>query len=743
MERKKYVILKDGGKTPFSQVINDCDNFCFPAKSGDSLSTIFKKLCNYIKTNNTTGIDRELDPIFQASPSFNITNLNISNWNEAFSWGDHSLAGYLTSFTEEDPIYTVSSWYTTINNSVNWDEAFSWGDHAGLYSLLGHTHTLSNLEASGASSGDVIQWNGTNWVPATVGGGGPESDPIYTASSWFSTTNNSTNWNTAFGWGNHASAGYFSATQMSLTSNGSGLKLVNDNATPGNNYYYGTDHLGVKGFFSLPTIDNIYTADGSLISDRTLDLNSFDLNIVNPSGLNLIKFSNGVGYLELNGPFDQVNIFNGHTLFSVIDGIRFGMTDTGTAYLKTDNITLATTVDLQMPNLSGNIPLTVNGNTANSDGEITLDLSIYQPKDNDLTAIAALGFTSTAFLKKTGVNTWTLDTNTYLTSFTESDPIWIADKPSYLTSALAASTYAAIAHTHTFASLTSKPTTLSGYGITDAQPLDSDLTAIAALTTTSFGRGLLTESSASTLKTTLSLDNVDNTSDINKPVSTAQAAADALKVTANALITGATKTKITYDSKGLVTAGADIAASDLPTGIDAAKIGAGNISNTEFGYLDGVTSAIQTQLDAKGNSVNLLADANTTNTTFTNTNLVFSALANKTYNVRIWGHVSKATTTTGLKIGVIAPAGATITGTESRGAASYTTALTNGEVTAINTLGGTFATGAGIKVAFRIEFTITTSATAGNIGLGFATVTSNQATIYAGTNMRWIESTGV
>lgn len=37
----------------------------------------------------------------------------------------------------------------------------------------------------------------------------------------------------------------------------------------------------------------------------------------------------------------------------------------------------------------------------------------------------------------------------------------------------------------------------------------------------------------------------------------------------------------------------------LATGIDAAKIGAGSVSNTEFGYLDGVTSAIQTQLDAK------------------------------------------------------------------------------------------------------------------------------------------------
>jgi hypothetical protein len=71
------------------------------------------------------------------------------------------------------------------------------------------------------------------------------------------------------------------------------------------------------------------------------------------------------------------------------------------------------------------------------------------------------------------------------------------------------------------------------------------------------------------------------------------------KVTANAAITGATKTKITYDSKGLVTAGADIAASDLPSGIDATKIADGSVSNTEFQYLDGVTSSIQTQLNNK------------------------------------------------------------------------------------------------------------------------------------------------
>lgn len=43
------------------------------------------------------------------------------------------------------------------------------------------------------------------------------------------------------------------------------------------------------------------------------------------------------------------------------------------------------------------------------------------------------------------------------------------------------------------------------------QPLDADLSSIAALTTTAFGRGLLTEASAATLKGTLTLNLVENT----------------------------------------------------------------------------------------------------------------------------------------------------------------------------------------------------------------------------------------
>jgi hypothetical protein len=45
----------------------------------------------HAKTAETiTGGITETDPLWTSSPSFGITNINISNWNTAFGWGDHS-----------------------------------------------------------------------------------------------------------------------------------------------------------------------------------------------------------------------------------------------------------------------------------------------------------------------------------------------------------------------------------------------------------------------------------------------------------------------------------------------------------------------------------------------------------------------------------------------------------------------------------------------------------------------------
>src|SRR6056300_509955 len=64
-----------------------------------------------------------------------------------------------------------------------------------------------------------------------------------------------------------------------------------------------------------------------------------------------------------------------------------------------------------------------------------------------------------------------------------------------------------------------------------------------------------------------------------------------------------------------------ISNAQLAGSIDATKIHDGSISNTEFGYLNGVTSAIQTQIDTKLTASNNLSDITTASTARTNLGL--------------------------------------------------------------------------------------------------------------------------
>ena len=88
--------------------------------------------------------------------------------------------------------------------------------------------------------------------------------------------------------------------------------------------------------------------------------------------------------------------------------------------------------DLRADNITGRSFIKVGGVSTEflkADGSVDSNTylttgaasSTYQPLDADLTAIAALA--TTGFLKRTGANTWSLDSNTYLTSYTETDTL--------------------------------------------------------------------------------------------------------------------------------------------------------------------------------------------------------------------------------------------------------------------------------------------------------------------------------
>lgn len=84
-------------------------------------------------------------------------------------------------------------------------------------------------------------------------------------------------------------------TQLSLTSDASGVKLSGDAASPGNRKYYGTDGGGTKGFHALPSAGSgtvtqvsVTTANGvsgTVATDTTTPAISLTLGAITPSSV--------------------------------------------------------------------------------------------------------------------------------------------------------------------------------------------------------------------------------------------------------------------------------------------------------------------------------------------------------------------------------------------------------------------------------------------------------------------------
>jgi predicted nucleic acid-binding Zn-ribbon protein len=114
-------------------------------------------------------------------------------------------------------------------------------------------------------------------------------------------------------------------------------------------------------------------------------------------------------------------------------------------------------------------------------------------------------------------------------------------------------------------------------------------------------------------------------------------------VPANALITGDTKTKITYDSNGLILSGSNLTESDIPnlsitkiTDITASaseinKLQGVTVSTQQINYLGNVTSDVQSQINAKQNT--LTAGTGISIDTATNT-------ISSTVNSATWGNIT-------------------------------------------------------------------------------------------------------
>lgn len=150
--------------------------------------------------------------------------------------------------------------------------------------------------------------------------------------------------------------------------------------------------------------------DGGSASYSTLYLGSAD------GSQGIIISSNGVlsitGTTKTDGYFYAGSTAPTNTTRLNYDGYLYasGLYSAGTAVSVEGHSHATEYISLIATPNSGNFP------TMDGVGELATSAygpSSFQPVDADLTAIAALGFTATSFLKKTAANTWTLDTNTY------------------------------------------------------------------------------------------------------------------------------------------------------------------------------------------------------------------------------------------------------------------------------------------------------------------------------------------
>jgi len=145
----------------------------------------------------------ETDPVFTASPAFTITNTDLTNYDTAYGWGDHASVGYLTS--------------SVIGSTVQ-------GYDADLQAIGALTGTSGLLKKTAANTWSL---DTSTYLTSFT-----ETDPVFTASPSFGITNtNISNWNTAYGWGNHATAGYLTSASIGTTVQAYSLVLSNTTAS--------------------------------------------------------------------------------------------------------------------------------------------------------------------------------------------------------------------------------------------------------------------------------------------------------------------------------------------------------------------------------------------------------------------------------------------------------------------------------------------------------------------------------
>ena len=319
----------------------------------------------------------ETDPIFAASAAFSITTTDTGNWNTAYGWGDHSAAGYLSS--ESDPVFIASAAFgITTGDITNWDASYGWGDHASAGYLTTETDPVFGAsEAATITATDTGNWNTAyGWGDhSTAGYLTSETDPTFTASAAYSiTTSDITNWNTAYGWGDHASVGYLTAETDPIFTASDAASITATDIGNWNTAYGWGDHSTI-GYLTTET-DPVFTA-----SDAA-SITSTDISTWNAKPDSVAITSNGSTITVTDNTVGGAVSFNVETPqgIAATDSPSFaGLTVASLVYPSADG----TSGQVLVTDGAGNLSFATAGGGASSLDDLT-DVTIITQAANDL-----------------------------------------------------------------------------------------------------------------------------------------------------------------------------------------------------------------------------------------------------------------------------------------------------------------------------------------------------------------------
>jgi len=142
----------------------------------------------------------ETDPVFSISPAASISTNQINNWNSAYSWGDHSAQGYLTSYTEADTLDDVTGRGAQTNNAITLGDVSNGGDlniSVGNNNYLkifgsGNEAYIRNIDNNGGTGGGGLNIAARTTLALYSGGTGGQyitfmSDSNGTAKLYYQT----------------------------------------------------------------------------------------------------------------------------------------------------------------------------------------------------------------------------------------------------------------------------------------------------------------------------------------------------------------------------------------------------------------------------------------------------------------------------------------------------------------------------------------------------------------------------